>query len=280
MSDEPYERLASVLSQTAQGFTRTASRIELQVLRKFYSPEDALLASCLSEWLEPVEVIAARAGRSIVETDAHLQELHRRFLVRAVQRGGKNHYCNRPFLVGFVDTQVETLTNPDYVHVLDRYIMEGGLAPLMADPPQMRALPSIAVARPEWILPFDDVHKVVERCQHVFASDCFCRQRQSAQGRPCKNPGSTGEGLLHPGIRRGRRGGGAPRRPCQHRQGRSVARLRKASEAGLVHMVYPNVQERATMVCSCCGCCCLNLTQINEKGLENTPYIANYGANR
>ena len=41
MSDEIYSRLADALDRLPNGFPRTESNVELRILRKIYSPEEA-----------------------------------------------------------------------------------------------------------------------------------------------------------------------------------------------------------------------------------------------
>jgi hypothetical protein len=54
----PYEQLADALDQLPNGFPRTTSKVEIAILRKIFSPEEASLASQLSGHREPLDVIA------------------------------------------------------------------------------------------------------------------------------------------------------------------------------------------------------------------------------
>ena len=56
------ERLIDALDRLPNGFPRTPSRVELRLLAKMYSPEEAWLAGQLSGEMEPVDAIAARVG--------------------------------------------------------------------------------------------------------------------------------------------------------------------------------------------------------------------------
>ena len=55
------EQLADALDRLPNGFPRTASNVEIAILKKIFSPEEALLASQLGGDMEPIDVIA-KAG--------------------------------------------------------------------------------------------------------------------------------------------------------------------------------------------------------------------------
>ena len=58
MADDVYERLAEALDKLPNGFPRTPSNVEIAVLKKIFSPEEASLASQLRGEMEPLEVLA------------------------------------------------------------------------------------------------------------------------------------------------------------------------------------------------------------------------------
>ncbi len=68
MTDDVYERLAKALDRLPNGFPRTPSNVEIRVLKKIFSREEAELAGQLSGSMEPVDVIAKRIGVSAEET--------------------------------------------------------------------------------------------------------------------------------------------------------------------------------------------------------------------
>ena len=60
--NEPYEQLASELDRIPNGFPRTASGVELKLLAKLFTPEDAALASTLSMEAKSLTEIAEENG--------------------------------------------------------------------------------------------------------------------------------------------------------------------------------------------------------------------------
>ena len=55
------EQLADALDRLPNGFPRTASNVEIIILKKIFSPEEASLVSQLDSDMEPIDVIT-KAG--------------------------------------------------------------------------------------------------------------------------------------------------------------------------------------------------------------------------
>lgn len=75
MMMDVYEQLADALDRLPNGFPKTASRVEIQILEKIFSPEDAALAGQLGGSLEPVEEIAKRIGLPAEDTSKYVPHL-------------------------------------------------------------------------------------------------------------------------------------------------------------------------------------------------------------
>lgn len=67
MARDVYEQLADALDRLPNGFPRTVSNVEVTILRKIFSPEEASLASQLSVDMETIDSIAERVGMSADE---------------------------------------------------------------------------------------------------------------------------------------------------------------------------------------------------------------------
>ena len=64
MADEAYHKLARVLDTLPNGFPATESGVEINLLKKIFTPEQADLFCDLRLTFETVEEIAQRTGRS------------------------------------------------------------------------------------------------------------------------------------------------------------------------------------------------------------------------
>ena len=70
--DEDYERLANALDKLPNGFPRTSSGVEILVLKKIFSLEEAKIASQMGREKETISVLAERFGLTQEETETKL----------------------------------------------------------------------------------------------------------------------------------------------------------------------------------------------------------------
>ena len=86
---DPYEALAAALDRLPNGFPRTPSGVELRLLARLATPEEATLAALMGREAEPFEDIAARAGLEPDAARKRLMEMAKRGLVWISKGGGK-----------------------------------------------------------------------------------------------------------------------------------------------------------------------------------------------
>ena len=284
-TDTVYEELADALGKLPNGFTRTPSNVEVRMLRKILSPEDASLASKLSEKLETAQEVAERTGLPLEETRDHLLKMaedsllwldHSEFSIDY----DKDHLLNAenprfrlpPFLVGLLEMNAEEIDH-EFIHLFEAYMADGGAAGIMKPGPAlMRAIPSQGSVKKEWILPYDEVKFVLSQAKTFFVYDCVCRTVKEEIGRECDFPlNNCLYFSSHDHI------------PGQYSKEGQISKekvfeiLDKSEELGLVHTIS-NVIQGAGYLCNCCGCCCTLLRGINEWGIDESIAAANYYA--
>ncbi|MDY7040802.1 MAG: 4Fe-4S binding protein [Chloroflexota bacterium] len=268
MSNDIYEQLADTLDQLPNGFPRTPSNVEIPLLQKIFSPEEAWLASQLCGDMEPVDVIATRAGLSAKETRTRLMKLVKRGIVWFDKQAGQPRFRLAPFVVGIYEAQLENMDH-ELAHLAEEYLADGGAAGIMKPHPAIhRVVPAHNAVKTEWILPYDDVREILLNSKNFRVRDCICRVQQDHIGRRCDFPLRVC--LSFSSTER-------PPRPDDISQEEALAILDQTEEVGLVHTVS-NVMEGVAYVCNCCGCCCGILRGINDWGIENSVAHANYYA--
>jgi NAD-dependent dihydropyrimidine dehydrogenase PreA subunit len=269
MSSDVYEQLADALDRLPNGFPRTASRVEIAILRKIFTPEEASLACQLSGHREPLDVIAERLGLSMEEAGAKLASMAQSGLVLFAQKAGKPHFRLAPFIVGIYEAQLETMDH-ELAHLVEDYLANGGAAGIMKPQPALhRVIPAQKAVKSEWILPYDDVRQILLSAKSFGLRDCICRVQQDHIGRRrCDFPLRTC--LFFSPFER-------PPTPLDVSCKEALEFLDKAEEIGLVHTVS-NVIKGVGYVCNCCGCCCGIIRGINDFGIENSVAQANYFA--
>jgi Pyruvate/2-oxoacid:ferredoxin oxidoreductase delta subunit len=268
MSNDIYERLANALDKLPNGFPRTPSKVEIQLLKKIFSVDEASVVSQLSRSMESVEVIAERIGLTVQEARTRLMDLARRGLVWFDKQGGIPRFRLAPFIVGIYEAQLANMDH-DFAHLIEQYMAEGGAAGIMKPQPALhRVIPAQSVVKSEWVLPYDDVRAILLNAKTFNVRDCICRVQQDHIGRRCNFP--LRNCLSFSSVDR------SPN-PDDISQEEALAILDQAEEAGLVHTVS-NVAKEFGYVCNCCGCCCGILRGITEWGIDNSVAYANYYA--
>jgi predicted transcriptional regulator len=99
LADDVYEQVAYALDLLPNGFPRTSSKVEIRVLKKIFSPEEARIAGQLSGSLESVGAIAKKIGLSVQEAQAKLIKMAKRGLVWYEDEKGKPSFRLAPFVV-------------------------------------------------------------------------------------------------------------------------------------------------------------------------------------
>ncbi len=268
MTDDAYEELARALDSLPNGFPRTPSSVEIQILKRIFSPEEASLAGQLTGRMEPVDLIAERVGLSAKEARARLMKMARRGLAWFDKQAGKPRFRLAPFIVGIYEAQLNDMDH-ELAHLFEGYMVNGGAVGIMKPQPALhRVVPAQNSVKSEWILPYDDVRKVLLAARTFRVSDCICRVQQVQLGRQCDFPLKVC--LSFSAVER-------PPGPDDISQEEALAILDQTEEVGLVHTVS-NVMKGVGYICNCCGCCCGILRGINEWGVENSVAQANYYA--
>ncbi|MGD0029630.1 MAG: 4Fe-4S binding protein [Candidatus Bathyarchaeia archaeon] len=267
LSDQVFERLAEALDRLPNGFPRTSSNVEIKLLKKIFSPEEAILASQLGGSLESVDAIAKRAKRSAEEVKIELMKMAERGLLW-YQKDKTLFFRLAPFIVGIYESQKKNMDH-EFAHLFEDYMANGGAVGIMKPQPALhRVIPAQKAVKSEWILPYDDVRAILLRSKTFHLRDCICRIQQDHIGRKCDFPLRTC--LSFSSI------DGQPS-PDDVSKDEALAFLDQAEEMGLVHTVS-NVMKDFGYVCNCCGCCCGILRGITDWGIENSVAYANYYA--
>jgi electron transport complex protein RnfB len=269
MIQDPYERLAHALDRLPNGFPRTQSGVEIAILKKIFSPIEADLAGQLSGNYESLPQIAERMGLTVEESREQLVGLAKGGLIW-FQRGQEQlEFRLAPFIVGIYEAQKEAMDH-ELAHLFENYMAEGGATGIMKPQPALhRVIPAQKAVKSEWILPYDDVRKILLSAKSFDLSDCICRiQQEHLEHRKCDFPVKACFSF-------------SSREPSSGANSLSLeealAMLDHFEEMGLVHTVS-NVAEGVGYVCNCCGCCCGILRGITDFGIQESVAQANYYA--
>lgn len=269
MNTDVYNRLSKALDLLPGGYPSTKSRIELQILKRIFPPEEALIASSMTGKNESIGTIAQRSGSPEGKVKEILRAMYRRGIIWGSKGDGELEFRLAPFVVGFYEAQYETMDH-ELSHLFELYWQEGGAEGIMRyDPALHRVVPVQTAVKTEVILPYDDVRNFIIQANSFEVIDCICKKQQELLGnrkcdyslRVCMTFSTKARLNSSYSVT----------------QKEALDLLDKTEEIGLVHTVS-NVVNGVTYICNCCGCCCAILRGITEFGIENSVARANYYA--
>lgn len=103
------------------------------------------------------------------------------------------------------------------------------------------------------IHPTEDLIRTIQESSSICLMDCMCRTRKNLIGKGCGRPVNTCMFLNQFADHLNEIGKGK-----QISKEEAVKILTEAEDAGLIH-VSNNSHEQLFGICSCCGCCCIEL---------------------
>jgi ferredoxin len=260
---ESYRPLAQQLDALPQGFPATEGGVELRLLAKLFSPAEAEIAAHLGAQVEPVEAIAARAGRPGAEVRALLKGMARRGLIDIGRVEGGLGYGLLPFVVGFFENQNATI-DEELAGLVEEYFAHGFGQMLQVTPQFHRIVPvGEAIQSDMEIRPYETATDLVNAAQAWGVLDCICRKQKALIGQACGHPVDVCMTLSDtPGA--------FDTDSYVHAVTReeALATLKRSAEAGLVHSVS-NSQAGVHYICNCCTCSCGILRGMADLGISN-----------
>lgn len=257
--EDTYRQLARRLDSVPNGFPATESGVELRLLAKLFTPQEAALAAGMHLLYEPAEAIAERAGVEPREAYRTLKDMARKGLIRARRGETGLVFALLPFVVGIYEEQLRRM-DAELAALTEQYFREiGGRTILDAQPPIHRVIPvQEAIPTDLEVFPYERAAAIVESAKSWGVRDCICRTQQRLIGKGCDAPLEV---CLIMAPVEGAFDHDELTRPITKEEALRV--LRVAEEAGLVHTTG-NFRDRHYYICNCCPCCCAVLRGLTE----------------
>jgi electron transport complex protein RnfB len=264
MSNDPYRRLAERLNELPNGFPPTEDGIELRLLAKLFTPQEAALAAQLRLTLETAGEIAERVGGDRKAMHKQLKDMVRRGLIESGRAEGGLGVGVMPFVVGIYEMQVDTI-DAELARLFEDYYRQVFGATLAVNPFVHRVIPvGESIKAGIEIRPFESAAEIVNGAKAWGVLDCICRKQQALVGTPCEHP--VDNTCMTFSQTPGAFDESTTIRALTKEE--AMATLRRAAEAGLVHSVSNN-QNGMWYICNCCTCSCAVLRGMSELGIAN-----------
>jgi electron transport complex protein RnfB len=266
-----YRRLQRHLDQMPVGFPATESGVELRLLRRLFTPEEAetaLLLSALPESLERIHRRARKTALTREDLERTLDRMAAKGAILRRGRGDRKRYSKLQLAVGMYEFQVDRLTR-ELQQDVEQYFREGfGEAFHGPKTGQMRTIPIGARFVPERrVGRYDDARRLIEDTTGpVAVMNCICRQGKELTGEPCRQTDARRVCMTFKS---------AARRLVEEGTAQAVTReealalAERAEKDGMV--LQPENTQDPLFMCFCCGCCCGVLTTAKQ-----LPHPAEY----
>ncbi|MBI9085052.1 MAG: 4Fe-4S binding protein [Desulfobacterales bacterium] len=248
MTETVYQRLATHLDNLPAGFPATESGVELRILKRFFTPEEAEFALHLTLIPEPPRVVARRVGIGADEAAVRLEAMAKKgLLFRVEETPGVPEYMAAQYVIGIWEFHVNDL-DPDLIRDMDEY------KPYLLDTawkqPQLRTIPvGQSIDHELAVMTYERAEELIRGHDRFSVNPCICRREKTMIGEGCDRPEAS---CLSFGM--------AADYAVKNGYGRVASReeildlLKKADEYALV--LQPGYSKEVNFICCCCGCCC------------------------
>ncbi len=271
MNDSIYDKLATILDTLPSGFPKTEDGLEIRILKKLFTQEQADLFCDLKLSFETDEQISERTGRTLDGLKDQLDEMVGLGLIMGADLGGITVYRLQPWVIGIYELLFDRM-DKELAEMCYKY-NELFMPKLLKNRPNLLQVIPIEkeITEKQESLHYEQVSALIENNLSYAVGECICKKEKALIGRKCDKPSEVCfalapiEGFFDDFF-----------------WGRAVSKeemyeiLQKAEEAGLVH-ITTNVVNGHYAICNCCGCCCAALKTINKFGINdalNTHYYA------
>ncbi|HDQ73339.1 MAG TPA: 4Fe-4S ferredoxin [Chloroflexi bacterium] len=263
-SEDVYRKLAQRLDAIPNGFPATKSGVELRLLAKMFTPEEARLASVMKLTREPAADIAARAGVDERTARRTLKQMVRDGLIRLKRGEHQLLFGLMPFAVGFYEEQLPRM-DAEMAALVEQYLQETRGAGIARPEPAIHRVIPVAEAIPAGleIAPYEHAVNLVEQAKAWGVRDCICRVQQALLGKTCDYPVEIC--LLFAPVE-GVFANNDVTREIDKEEALDI--LQQAADAGLVHCPG-NYRDGMYYICNCCSCCCGVLRSVTEFGIPS-----------
>ena len=243
-----YTRLAHHLDNLPAGFPATESGVEIRILKRLFSEEEADVAARLIMMPEPVTGIAARIGRDRAALEPLLERMSKKGLIFRSTKNGQKHYMAAQFVIGIWEYHLNDLDEGlirdvnEYLPVLMKKEW------VKQETKQLRVVPiARSISAGMSVMPYEIAEEIIGRQSKIVVSPCICRREHEMVGKGCGKPMEVCLSF----------GAGATFYE-ENGLGRAISReealavLKTGLDAGLV--LQPGNAQKPSNICMCCGC--------------------------
>lgn len=249
MEDNTYNRLRGFLDTLPTGYPETLSGVEIKILKRLFTPEQAELTMKLKQAPEEVSLIAERIKMDESELALKLEEMAQKGLIFRTRDQDKVFYQAFQFIIGIYEFQVKNL-DKEFCELFEEYLPYFGMSLANVKTKQLRVIPvGSALSIKSEVATYNNIRDLVREQDNIAVTECICAKEQGILGNECYKPIETCIAF-----------GDFAQYYVDNNMGRKISTdeafklLDRAEEIGLV--LQPTNTQEIAAVCCCCTCCC------------------------
>ena len=184
---QAHEKLRERLDMFPQGFPKTKSGVEIEILEQLFTAEEAEIATSLKPYPEPVAAIAERTNRDGQELGQTLYDMSKRGLILRFKESEEIiYYFLAPWVVGIWEFQVNRL-NKENIPLYEKFHQEGLVASSKGkNVGGFRVIPvEEEIKDDKEIQHYEQVSAIIEANTKFAVADCICRKESEIMGDKC-----------------------------------------------------------------------------------------------
>jgi len=269
-----YVRLRERLDKFPQGFPKTESGVELDILKHLFTPEQAEIMFALRPYPELVSTISDRMKKDETELGDILYDMSKKGLILRFKASETEiYYFMAPWVVGIWEFQLNNLTQEN-IQLYEKYFEEGMIpANKKKNVAGFRAIPVEAEVKDNsQIQPYEKISEIINANEKFAVADCICRKEAKMLSKGCNKIlesclsfGLAADFYIENGLAR----------EISKEEAQQI--LKKTEEDGLVHF-SSNHAGNKIFICNCCSCCCKALANITKHDNGGVIAQSNYYA--
>ena len=267
MTDDIFVQLREFLDQFPLGYPKSSSGVEVKILKRLYTEEEAHIAIKLTHIPELASQIAKRTGIDVNYLEDKLESMAKKGLVFRTRRNSEVLFNAIPFMIGLYEYSVKKVDTELAKYFKEYYDIAYQKEMGISDVPGFKVIPIEEVVESNTTLyPYHKLRESIKNARVISVTDCICRKEARLNGEGCNYPietclsfGIAAEYYIENGIGR------------KISADEAIKIIEEADKAGLVHAGANSTH--LSNICNCCPCCCASLKGITKKGLDKHKFF-------
>lgn len=267
MRIEIARQLRDHLAKHPVGFPVSKDELELEMINRLFTEDEAKLAINLTHREETADEIAGRVGQPRSEVAKLLESMaHKGAIYKNINRFSLAGYAVGMYEFQINDLDEDTAKLYDALGNINYTNLFGSHTPPFRTLPVEKTLPvNIEIA------PFERASEILKQASCIALTDCECRKKKGLLKKGCSHPKDEMCIILN----------GYANFYIENNIGRKVTvdealkAIQRGEDAGLVRQVT-NVRNDYQVMCQCCICCCGILRTFAIMEQPNATVKSNY----